>query len=98
MGFGGRLMTKFEDSPCGSCSDHCCEKFFIILEGVNDKDWIKWLSYHKGVKIKRLDSKNIQVWFDYPCEHLKPDRSCGIYMKRPGVCRKFECPYKEKGK
>ena len=86
-------MARFEDMPCASCKDHCCERFFIILEDVRDKDWIRWLSYHRGVRVDRIDSRNIQVWFDSPCEHLREDRSCGIYSKRPDVCRKFVCPY-----
>ncbi len=84
-------MNDFKRSKCASCPDHCCKKFFIILEGVTDKDWIKWLSYHKGVKVDKLDANNIQVWFDYPCGQLKEDGSCGIYKKRPDVCRNFRC-------
>ncbi len=85
---------NFEDLPCAKCKDHCCEKFFIILTGVKDKDWIKWLAYHDGVDVKRLDKENIQVWINNKCSYLNEDKSCSIYNKRPDVCRKFQCPYK----
>ena len=49
---------NFEELPCAKCKDHCCEKFFIILTGVKDKDWIKWLAYHEGVDVKRIDKEN----------------------------------------
>lgn len=79
------------ENICITCETNCCRNFFIILEDVKDKDWIKWLSYHRGVTIKNIDKHKIQVWFDLPCEQLGEDNRCRIYNKRPKMCRKFKC-------
>jgi len=80
-----------DNNICVSCETNCCRNFFIILEGIKDKDWLQWLSYHKGVKIEKLGKDKVQVWFELPCFHLGEDNRCKIYKKRPKMCRKFKC-------
>lgn len=77
---------------CAHCEQNCCTQFFIILEEIKDKDWLRWLSYHKGVKIVDLGQHKIQVWFELPCTKLDENMRCTIYPKRPKLCRKFKCP------
>ncbi len=84
-------MNTSSHGICSECGDNCCKKFYIILEEVKDRDWIKWLSYHKGVTVKKLGGKRLEVWFDLPCAHLDDDNLCAIYEKRPQICRKFTC-------
>jgi uncharacterized protein len=84
-------MNSFNKSICKECQENCCKKFYIILEEVKDRDWIKWLSFHQGVTIKKLGARRLEVWFDLPCSHLGEDQSCQVYEKRPQICRKFTC-------
>jgi Fe-S-cluster containining protein len=90
-------MSEFEKSSCRDCEQNCCRNFYIVLEEVRDRDWIKWLSYHKGVRIIKHGKGKLQVWFDYPCSHLTEDGSCAIYSTRPKLCRDFVCPKSEDG-
>ncbi|MDQ7824907.1 MAG: YkgJ family cysteine cluster protein [Candidatus Eremiobacteraeota bacterium] len=84
-------METYGESPCQGCDTNCCSNFYIILEDVKDRDWVQWLSYHRGVTVKKLKGRSLQVWFDSPCTHLKEDGSCAIYRKRPRMCRDFTC-------
>jgi uncharacterized protein len=88
----GRPRTNsYGTSPCRDCSDNCCRKFFIILEDIKDRDWMKWLSFHQGVTVEKLGGKRIKVWFNYPCAHVLDDGSCAVYQNRPRMCREFTC-------
>ncbi|MGV8122210.1 MAG: YkgJ family cysteine cluster protein [Candidatus Xenobiia bacterium LiM19] len=89
-------MSDFNKSSCNECGENCCRNFYIVLEEVRDRDWIRWLSYHQGVRIVNHGKGKLQVWFDYPCSHLQEDGSCAIYRRRPKLCREFVCPKSEK--
>jgi Fe-S-cluster containining protein len=82
---------KFEESPCFGCPTNCCRKFFIILEDVRDREWTRWLSLHRGVAVRRIGWRKLEVWFDNPCRNLREDGSCAIYVTRPKTCREFIC-------
>jgi hypothetical protein len=88
---GKASRNSLTSGPCGDCQDNCCKRFFIILEDIRDRDWMKWLSFHRGVSIEKLGGRRIKVWFDYPCNHLRDDNSCDVYEKRPRMCREFRC-------
>lgn len=38
----------------------------------------------------RFDGYRRALAFD--CNHLQDDGTCGVYDRRPGMCRSFECP------
>jgi len=84
-------MSGFEESACYGCGEKCCSRFFIVLEGVKDEDWVRWLSFHQGVVVKKLKKHKYEVWFDLPCRNVRDDGSCSIYEDRPRVCRSFTC-------
>jgi Fe-S-cluster containining protein len=48
----------------------------VFGEGIPDMDW-----YIKN---------NQRIVFE--CNHLTEDGKCGVYNKRPDMCRSFECP------
>lgn len=75
---------------CRSCNAACCRWGHAIRVGVGEKDGLE-----------EIDS-SIEIVEEFPgewflqhkngvCPFLDEDDKCGIYEKRPQVCRDFDC-------
>lgn len=78
------------ENKCTLCRQSiCCTYVTQQLEtprSMMDYDYLLWLVSHKNVSIFQDDDG----WFlsaANPCLHLQPDGRCGIYEKRPQICR-----------
>lgn len=82
-------MTKEKCKGCGKC----CKYVAIEIdkpETKEDFENIKWYVIHKGVKVFQDVEENWFVEFSSHCKFLKSDNLCGIYDKRPSVCRGYD--------
>ena len=73
---------------CQGCGQ-CCTYITIEIKKPQDKDdWdeLLWFLNHENIWIFVEDGE----WFvqvNNKCKHLKDDKTCGIYQRRPLVCR-----------
>jgi len=78
------------DSPCSRCTGSwCCTYFTQQIDtprSREDFDILLWQVSHKNTEIY----KDEDGWFlliTMACEHLQADGRCGIYERRPKICR-----------
>jgi len=82
---------KKECKKCGKC----CKYILLWLPHDATKDYIRWIGYHKGMRIVTFRSginkgfKAIRI--DSRCEKLTKDNKCSIYKNRPTECRNYDC-------
>jgi uncharacterized protein len=77
--------------PCLSCS-LCCHYVAVEIDGpgsVRGATEILWYLYHGGVSAY-VDEGEWMVQFETRCQHLLPDKRCGIYETRPPICREYD--------
>src|SRR5512138_2208001 len=43
----------------------------------------------------KIDTPELQKFAGSDCEHLLPQRGCGIYERRPPICRGFHCAWRQ---
>lgn len=56
-----------------------------------DHDQIRWYLLHENVSVWVQDGAwHLEV--RVPCRHLEPDNRCGIYERRPDLCREYGWP------
>jgi len=86
------------DDKCGMCTNSkCCTYITEQLEtprSKHDFDHLLWQVSHENVEIY----KDEDGWFllvDARCTHLQRDGRCGIYDRRPQVCREYSNDYCE---
>jgi Fe-S-cluster containining protein len=86
------------DDKCGLCTNSkCCTYITEQLEtprSKHDFDHLLWQVSHENVEIY----KDEDGWFllvDARCTHLQHDGRCGIYDRRPQVCREYSNDYCE---
>ena len=95
-------------APCNECGGRCCNYIAIEIDKPktkNDYDSMRWYLSHKNVNIFIDHKKKWFVEFRTPCEFQKDDKKCGIYNKRPNICRShgnsegecefYDSPYSE---
>ncbi|HEY7412984.1 MAG TPA: YkgJ family cysteine cluster protein [Vicinamibacteria bacterium] len=78
--------------PCTQCAK-CCTYVAVGINaprGVRGVTEILWYLYHDGVSVYRDGSGEWSVVFATRCRHLQDDLLCGIYERRPHVCRTFD--------
>lgn len=85
-------MTKVGDVPCNGCAA-CCHLGVAIqtTKGENPRHFASEL-----VPIDMTNQMGAHVWTlkrkpDGSCIYLQPDNKCGIYERRPLICREFDC-------
>jgi Fe-S-cluster containining protein len=85
-------------ATCQRCRATCCTYMATEIDApttLADFENIRWHCAHKAVWVFKQGS-SWYIAFDAVCEKLQADYTCGIYDKRPQVCRdhKFgECDY-----
>jgi uncharacterized protein len=93
------LMTKKNPSKektsspdCSTCNGLCCRHIAMHLDTPKTKtDWdnLRWYLLHEKVRVGVDHDKNWLIEFLSSCRYLRPDHKCGIYEKRPRICKIF---------
>jgi Fe-S-cluster containining protein len=76
-------------SKCDACQALCCQYITQEIDTPTTKkafDILLWQISHKGVHIFK-DCNGWYLLINTPCTHLLEDNRCGIYLKRPEICR-----------
>lgn len=56
-----------------------------------EHDQVRWYLLHESVVVWVQDGEwHLEV--RVPCRHLQPDNRCGIYDRRPDICREYGWP------
>lgn len=89
------------EGKCGRCtSSLCCNSINQHIDtprSIRDFDHLLWQVAHENINI----FKDSDGWFLHVvsrCVHLRSDGACGIYERRPFVCREYSndfCEYDE---
>jgi Fe-S-cluster containining protein len=85
-------------SLCEHCTAVCCRYIALPLDkptSAEDFDDIRWYLAHENVTVF-VDKGQWYISFATPCRYLGQDLRCGIYQKRPRICRGYRtgnCDY-----
>jgi hypothetical protein len=63
------------------CKGRCCRLVFALSEQDIEERVLKW-DYGRPYLIQQKDGR---------CCHQNGDGTCGVYEKRPGPCRTYDC-------
>jgi uncharacterized protein len=83
---------------CEYCTAKCCRYFALPIDEPTtprDFDFLRWFLLHERASVFTED----ETWYllvHTACKHLQPDNRCGIYERRPEVCREYttdNCEY-----
>ena len=78
------------DNKCSFCKgSKCCQyvtESIISPRSISDFDHLLWQISHPNVHIYK-DDEGWYLLFLSQCQHLLRDGRCGIYEKRPMICR-----------
>lgn len=78
-------------SLCDQCTGLCCRYFALEIDKPKTPrqyDDIRWYLLHENIFIFIEEGK----WYlgvMNKCKHLRADNRCGIYQKRPKICREY---------
>jgi Fe-S-cluster containining protein len=77
---------------CVRCVAKCCRYFMLQLDTPtckNDFENIRWYLCHEGTTVF-VEKRKWYLHVDQNCRHLEPSGRCGIYDKRPDICREHD--------
>jgi Fe-S-cluster containining protein len=80
-----------DPDPCRGCCD-CCNYVAVSISrprSFRDFDELYWFLLHEKVWVYVDEENDWYVQFNTPCSELR-DKRCGIYPRRPKVCREYE--------
>jgi len=78
---------------CSECNQECCKSVVIEIDAPETlRDWedIKWKVVHENLRVIFDNDNSWCVEFLTMCKHLEKDGKCGIYSKRPKMCREHD--------
>ncbi len=85
-------------SLCEYCTAKCCRYFAVQIETPTtwqEFDYIRWFLMHYGAAVF-TEQGGWYLLVHSPCKHLRDDNRCGIYERRPNICRQYatdNCEY-----
>lgn len=82
---------KTEGKNCKKCG-MCCKYVALEIdcpEDLDDFENIKWYVAHKNVNVFVNEDNEWHIEFITPCAYLGQDNLCGVYGKRPQICRDY---------
>lgn len=92
------VITITPENKCSFCvGAKCCSyitQHISTPRSIEEFDYLLWQVSHRNVQVY----KDEDGWFllvNNPCVHLLPDGRCGIYERRPKICREYENDYCE---
>ena len=77
---------------CSGCDSKCCKYIATeidVPEEKEDFENIKWYVCHKNVYVFVDEDDEWYLEFLTSCKYLDEDGWCGIYDKRPDICRTY---------
>jgi Fe-S-cluster containining protein len=86
------VLEKESGHPCFDCA-RCCHYVAIEIDTPTtprEYDYIEWYLYHQAVSVFVDWDNKWFVSFESRCEKLTPQGLCGIYERRPDICRDFD--------
>jgi Fe-S-cluster containining protein len=86
------VLEKEASHPCFQCA-RCCTYIAIEIDAPTtprEYDYIEWYLYHAAVSVFVDWDDKWFVKFDARCQNLTPQGLCGIYERRPDICRDFD--------
>ena len=90
------------DNKCALCAgSKCCVYVTQAIDTPRTKyafEALAWQVLHRGVEVYKDSDRVWYLLFAATCEKLLPDGRCGIYERRPQVCRDYSnewCEYDE---
>jgi Fe-S-cluster containining protein len=91
-------ITLTPENKCSFCQgSKCCTYITQPMDtprSMADFDYLAWQVSHANIQAY----KDEDGWFlliNHPCLHLQTDGGCGIYDKRPMICREHSNDYCE---
>ncbi len=86
------------ENKCSFCvGSKCCNYVTQKIPGPRSKydfEHLLWQVAHEGVEVYK-DEDGWFLLFHTRCRHLRPDGRCGIYARRPQICRDYDNDYCE---
>ena len=86
------------ENKCDLCiKSICCSYITQSIDTPRSKaafQQLIWQVSHRGVSIYK-DSDGWFLLFETRCEHLEENGNCGIYERRPQICRDYDNDYCE---
>ena len=96
------MDMKIKITPENKCSfckgSKCCTYVTQQIEtprSMKDFDFILWQLSHRDMQLYK-DEDGWFLLFNQLCRHLQPGGRCGIYDRRPRICREYDndfCEY-----
>ena len=86
------VIQKATDHPCFECA-LCCTYVAVEIDTPTtgtEYDQIVWYLYHRDVEVFVDWDDAWHVLFRTRCENLSAAGTCGIYERRPGICKDFD--------
>lgn len=87
------------ENKCSFCvGSKCCNHVSMEIDAprsMTDFDQLLWQVSHPQIEFYKDDEGWFLMVTDIPCQHLSPTGGCGIYEKRPMVCREYSNDYCE---
>src|SRR5262245_32601952 len=86
------LQAKPPLVECTECA-RCCR---YVGVGINAPTTprlasdVLWYLYHEQVSVYRDEAGEWSVLFETRCRNLRADLLCGVYERRPHICRSFD--------
>jgi uncharacterized protein len=78
--------------PCQTCESKCCRYFALQIDTPRAKDDfenIRWFLCHEDVAVF-IEKKKWYLEIKTKCRYLTKNNLCGIYDKRPLICREHD--------
>ncbi len=86
------------ENKCSFCvGSKCCNYVTQKIPGPRSKydfEHLLWQVAHEGVEVYK-DEDGWFLLFHTRCRHLRADGRCGIYERRPQICRDYDNDYCE---
>jgi Fe-S-cluster containining protein len=94
QGKADKLAVKItSENKCSFCvGSKCCTYVTQQIDtprGMKDFDTLYWQLSHPQVEAYKDEDGWFLMIIGVPCSHLLPDGGCGIYEKRPMICRDY---------
>ncbi|GEM_PF-258813 len=87
-------------SPCMFCSAKCCRYLAVQIDKPTSRrqfDYLEWFLLHEKTAVF-VERGSWYLLVYTPCQHLRADNRCGIYERRPMICRSYNtrrCEYED---
>ncbi len=93
MGDAGTPLDKCSRCAGSRCCSYVTQKI-AAPRSKYDFEHLLWQVSHEGVEAYK-DTDGWYLMFRSRCSHLQADGRCGIYERRPAICRDYSHEYCE---